>query len=296
MLSVGRERFAEAERCFEEALALARPHDARVADAVFLAAAGRSACRQGDLQRARRLARRALAASRALGRRADEGEALRDLGTVAHHGDDAGRALQLGNVALRIAAETGRPRGRRDALVLVGHANAALGQSAAAAEAFQEARALDRAAGAAHLEIEAVAGLARVALAQGDLLRAAAHASEVLDFLSRETAEGAEDPVGLYLTVARVLEALGDVRAPRLLDAAYLLLEERGADLDEAERRDFFRQLPVHRAVVAAWTARHCAGVDAPAAGVTASGATANVAIRYSATSNGKPAGQTLGH
>ena len=174
-----------------------------------------------------------------MGRRAGEGEALRELGMLAHHGDDDRLALRLGQDALQIAVETGSPRARRDALLLVGHARTALGQLAEAADAYQQGLALDRTAGAAHLEVEAVAGLARVALARDDLVRAAGHTTTVLDFLAERPMEGVEEPALLYLTSARVLEALGDGRAPGLIGAAHRLLGERATPPGAAEQQVF---------------------------------------------------------
>ncbi len=257
VLGAGQGTFAAAERCYAAAETLARRVDERYADAVLCSGQGRLARRRGDLDRAGAQARRALAACRELGRRAGEGEALRDLGLLAHWRGDDRHAVRLGQEALRIAAETGRPRARRDALVLVGHAALGAGRPADAAEAYEQALAIDQAAGAAHLQIEAVAGLARVALEEGDVVRAATRAADVLDFLTSESTEGTEEPARLYLTCGRVLEALGDRRAPGLYGAAYGLLEEQATGLDEPQRQAFLQRLPAHRAVAAAWRAQH---------------------------------------
>ena len=267
VLGTGTGHLDAAERCYAAAESLARRTDAGYADAVLLAGRGRLARERGDLDRAVELTRQALAACRTLGRRADEGDALRDLGMLAHYQDDDRHAVRLGQEALQVATETGRPRARRDALMLVGHAALGVGQPAAAAEAYEQALVIDQQAGAPHLEIEAVGGLARVALDEGDFVRAATRAADVLDFLTTGSTEGTEEPARLYLTCGRVLEALGDRRAPGLYGAAHGLLEEQASRLDAAERQDFLQRLPAHRAVAAAWLAQR--GAEDPA-GVSA--------------------------
>ena len=91
-------------------------------------------------------------------------------------------------------------------------------------------------------------------------MRAATRAADVLDFLTSESTEGTEEPARLYLTCGRVLEALGDRRAPGLYGAAYGLLEEQATGLDEPQRQAFLQRLPAHRAVAAAWRAQHTTG------------------------------------
>jgi tetratricopeptide (TPR) repeat protein len=265
VLSTGPRRFGAAGRCFGAALDLARPAGESFAGAVLLPAMGRNARLRGDLDQAAELARQALATCREVGRRAGEGAALRDLGMLSHYRDDDRQALRLGQEALQIALETGSPWARRDALILVGHAAAGVGQTATAAGAYEQALALDRAAGVRQQEIEALAGCARVALARGDLVHAASAAATVLDFLAATPSDGAEEPVRLYLTCARVLEALGDQRAPGLVGAAYTLLEEQAEGLGAGEREALLQRLPAHRAVAAAWQAQQEAAPAGPA-------------------------------
>ena len=75
---------------------------------------------------------------------------------------------------------------------------------------------------------EALAGLARVSLAQGGPAQALAHVGRILDHLgSRPELQGMQEPVRIYLTCYRVLQAAGDARAQPVLEGGYWLLQER---------------------------------------------------------------------
>jgi tetratricopeptide (TPR) repeat protein len=140
-------------------------------------------------------------------------------------------------------------------LFALGHALAGLGRLAEAAEAYAQALAAWREGGRLHLTPDPLAGLARVALAQGEHERALAHVGEILAHLEdRPALEGTVEPVRVYLTCYRVLCALGDPRAEGVLDAGYELLQERGAMIeDEDLRRSFLENVPHHRELVAEW-------------------------------------------
>jgi hypothetical protein len=69
--------------------------------------------------------------------------------------------------------------------------------------------------------------------------------------------DGADDPLGIYLTCYHVLRAGEDARADGLLSTAHTLLQARASKIrDEALRRSYLENVPSHRAVLAAWAAR----------------------------------------
>ena len=72
-----------------------------------------------------------------------------------------------------------------------GHALAALGELDAAAEAYQQAKALRQELGHPSLAIDDAAGLARVALAAGDLTGAQQHVSEILTWICSTSSRSA---------------------------------------------------------------------------------------------------------
>lgn len=102
-----------------------------------------------------------------------------------------------------------------------------------------------------NLATEALAGLARVALAQGDPPRAQTQVEEILRYLEHGTMDGAEHPFQVYLTCYRVLRASQDPRAQGILATAYRLLQERATKItDEELRRSFLESVAAHREIV----------------------------------------------
>jgi hypothetical protein len=109
-----------------------------------------------------------------------------------------------------------------------------LGRPAEAADAYRQGLTLRRERGQHHLTVEPLAGLARVALAGGEPAGALAHVGEILDYVEDHPAlEGTLEPLRIYLTCYRVLQANGDPRASEVLDAAYRLLQERAATIED---------------------------------------------------------------
>ena len=165
----------------------------------------------------------------------------------------------------RAAVETAVAVHARDqeaaALCRVGDAELALGRHAPAAQAFASAhaRASEIASPYRH---DASAGLARVALAQGDTA-AAMQALEPLLALGAKAGaddnplEGVEFPRLVEWTCHRVLASAGepgDPRAAEWLTRAHEALQAQAATItDAALRQGFLRNIPAHREIVAAW-------------------------------------------
>jgi len=104
---------------------------------------------------------------------------------------------------------------------------------------------------------EPIAGLARVALARGDIAGAMATIAEVIaHFDDGGSVDGTEDPLWIYLTCHEVLAAAAAPRSAEFLERTHRLLSERAEPLGAAERATFLGNVPSHRAIVAAWNAR----------------------------------------
>ena len=98
-----------------------------------------------------------------------------------------------------------------------GHAHAALGELDDASSCYQAALALFREIGRATMPPEPIAGLARVALARGDVAGAMATIAEVVaHFDSGGSVDGTEDPLWIYLTCHEVLAAAADTARGRV--------------------------------------------------------------------------------
>jgi tetratricopeptide (TPR) repeat protein len=251
-------RHTDAEPYFAEALALWRATGFRPNDeSCLLAYQGRSALAQGDQPRAQALFTQALSTARAAGElSAAVGRiwALHGLGLLAHYTSDEREAEQLAHQALRIARQSWQPRAARFALRLLGHALFGQGKLAQAQSTYRQVLESDQTLGYPHLAVEATADLARVALAQGSIAQAVAHAAGILADLQTDALNGAEEPVLVYLTCYQVLRVAGDPRAEAVLTAGYSLLIERATQfVDDARKAWFLDNLPAHRTLLHAW-------------------------------------------
>jgi tetratricopeptide (TPR) repeat protein len=189
-----------------------------------------------------------------------EGAVLGRLSLVHHHMGDGETAHRYAGRALGHYAErTGVPSGRADALTVLGHALTGLGRLDEAADAYREAVSLLRDSARRLEVVDPLAGLARVALAQGEPGQALVHAQEILRYVEDyPKLEGTLKPLRVYLTCYQVLRAHEDLRADDVLHAAHSLLQERAANIDdEALRRSYLENVAAHREIVAEFRRIH---------------------------------------
>ena len=127
-----------------------------------------------------------------------------------HDQADYQAALSAGEQALLTAQEIGAQFVEALAQSWRGYALTGLGQFEAAVAAYREAGRLYHAAGQEHLAVETIAGLARVALAQGDLSEAQAHVEAILQYVATNSIDGVEEPLRMHLTCYQVLMNFDD--------------------------------------------------------------------------------------
>jgi tetratricopeptide (TPR) repeat protein len=172
------------------------------------------------------------------------------LSLISHAQGDDEAALDFAQQSL----ERGRDRyhlGRGDSALVRGHALSGLGDAEGATAAYQQALLRYRQSGFLNPPMEALAGLARVALEQRDPAQALLHVEEILDHLQAHTLDGTYEPFRIYLTCVRVLQAHEDARAAGVLRTAHTLLQERAAGIeDERLRRSFLENVPAHQELI----------------------------------------------
>lgn len=210
----------------------------------------------GETTRARRDLEEALKLHRAVGDRASEPHVLTNLSELAlWQGQDV-LALAHAQAALDIAQAVQAQLWQARALLCLGNAELALGRIAAADAAFERSHALLIAIGNASRH-DAIAGRARVAMAQGDVAAALKHVQGLLTHLAEGgTLRGTQWPRTIRLTCYEVLAQANDARAVAVLAAAHADLQARAATIDDAAvRHNFLTYIPVHRNIVAAWSA-----------------------------------------
>ncbi len=107
-----------------------------------------------------------------------------------------------------------------------------------------------------NFQVASHAGLARVALAQGQPVTP--HLTIVLDYLQENPQfRGLVYPLSVYLHTYHCLQAQGDELALQILAEAYQLLQERAAKIQDADtRRSYLENVPVHREIGALYGER----------------------------------------
>jgi tetratricopeptide (TPR) repeat protein len=241
---------------YEQALGLKRETGDRYGESVVLTSLGDVAIILGGWERARASYDQALDLTRALGHRQQQGWALARLGLLLHQQGQHDDALVQAEQAQALARAINDRNTLAYALTLAGHALAALARPAEAGAAYREALELRAALAQPNLAAEAQAGLARLALAGGELPAALTQVEEILRQLDGRAIEGVDEPFRVYLSCYQVLRAAGDSRAGDSLEAAYMLLRQRADRVaGSGARRDFLERVPSHRALAEAWGA-----------------------------------------
>lgn len=261
---------AEAQGALVEALALDRQSlqafgevGDLVNEAISLSNVGEGSMKLGDLERGERDLQAALQRVRANGDRVFEALVLGQLSTLAGWRGEAALARQRADAALAIAGAAQARDIELAAWLRVGDAALGLAALDAAQQAYTQAWSLARELGHA-MAHDACAGLARVALARGDGAAALAALQPLLAHLGADGSglDGAEYPRAIEWTLFEVLQRAGDAQARVWLERAHAALEQQATSIaDAALRQAFLRDIPHHRAIVAA--ARAPAGTAA---------------------------------
>lgn len=238
----------------ERELPLRRQIDDRRGEAITLTNLGDGWLELGELSLGRRYCDEAVRLATALGHRFSECHALCNLSKLERWLGNGPQAVALAQAALQVSLAVGVPQLEQMALKRLGDAQWTVGDHAAAVEAFERA-------GAQALKHQLPqrddisAGLARLALADGDLAAALGHVQRILD---RAAASGyandAESPRRVDLVVYLVLSGADDPRAATWLQRAHgQLLSVAASITDDTSREGFLNNIPDHRAILAAW-------------------------------------------
>jgi adenylate cyclase len=292
-------RFEQADVELAQAFVLAEQASLAEVAAECLSGRGVNAWARGDYQLAHDLEIQAYERYRAIGHRRGQGTAFGNLGEHARmYGDYASARTYYeqsipilddigdrryacmchGNLALvanmqgayaaarasaeqglRLAREAGERFGEGSLMGVFGEALLGLGQLTEAVAAYQSAVDTLRELGLPHMATEPLAGLARVALTEGNPAQALMYVEEILAYVnSGGTLHGTNEPLRVYLTCYHVLQAIRDSRAAGVLETAYATLQEQASKIgDEALRRSFLENVPYHHNIVAAWAEMH---------------------------------------
>ncbi len=248
---------------YERVLPVYQAMGDRRGETMALSNLGTVYCDLGAFAAARDFHERALALRRMIGDRWGEAVSRVNLALTYHNLGENALARAEAEAALERQREIGDRRGQAYSLTYLGHALAGLQAWPAAAAAYDEARQIREALGQSGLSQDDQAGLARVALAQGDRAGARAHADAILAWVAEHGPAGIEYPLQVLYTCYACLTAADGAPVPGggiseaaravLSRARTALLEQADAIRDPALRRTFLENVAVHRAIQAAW-------------------------------------------
>ena len=290
----------------QEALNLSRATGDRRFEAIELCNVGIGWLALGDLDAARRDLEEGLRLLRQNDDRALEGAFLCGLSTLSLWQGDGARALRLARRGLDIAVSVQGPEA--GAWLCLGDAEAALGQQASAAQAYAKAHQAAQESGSG-MRFDAGAGLARLALAQGDT-DGALQAVRALLSLSEGTATdrvapdfnfvaaaaagrhfyGADWPRQVELSVYRVLATALDPGASAWLQRAHrTMMAQADAIANATLRAMFLANIPHHREITALWGCTDSPLASRATAAWTQTGCRLRVDLRRRADDSDRP-------
>jgi class 3 adenylate cyclase/tetratricopeptide (TPR) repeat protein len=244
--------YVGARTYYEQGLRLCREIGNRRDECISLGNLADVALYLGDHQSARNYTEQAIKLARQIGNKLSESWSLASQSLLLHQNLDDEAAYEYSQRALAIAADVGARHEQARAYTFSGHASIGLGQLSEAVESYERALALRRELGQQNLEMEALAGLARVLLAQNKIDEARTHVETILLYLTTGNLNGTDEPIRVYLTCYYALKAAGDPRAEKTLITAYNFLQERAERIqDDALRQSFMEKVPAHRELIA---------------------------------------------
>ena len=251
-----------------QALQLCRDLGNRGDEAVCRSNLGNTMLGFGDFEGARDHLEEGLRLARAVGVRFVEPHVLRHLGQLERQCGKAAEGRDLAQQACAFSLEMKDKISESSSVLCLAQAEEALGHAEAAEAAFRQAQSL-----CAELEhpllLDATAGLARLALARGDVQQATAHTETLLaHFAKHGSFDGSESPQHVHLTCYDVLRRVADRRAAAVLADAYRDLQAQASLISDSRLREcFLTRIPENRDIAQAW---HLANPNAPLASAAA--------------------------
>jgi tetratricopeptide (TPR) repeat protein len=172
------------------------------------------------------------------------------LALLYHSLGEQTQAALCGEEAARLARTLDDPRIEGDALTRCGRVLDSQGRLGEAAELFQQALADFRQTGQDNHTMMPFAGLAEIALRQGEPAQAQHWIELILTHLQTRQLDCTDEELYVYMTGYRVLRAAQDPRSAHLLQLAYQQLQTRAATLDDDHERRLFWSAPPHAEVL----------------------------------------------
>lgn len=260
-LAVLEDRLEASIELNEAELRIEREIGDRESEARALACLGCTWNSLGQCSLARDYWNEALHLHRSIGNRMAEAFPLGNLALLSLYESDNEQALAYAGQVMDVASDVDGPAIRAIALSLKAEAELALGRHAEAADTYRRLNTLSHDLNS-DKRFDALAGLARVALAEADLVSALQCVEELMSHIEIGRPMEGADEQSVRLTCYRVLTRVRDPRAPQLLDSLHTKLQVRVSRVDDERLRDsFLKNIPDHRQIIDAWAASRSAGL-----------------------------------
>ena len=235
-------------------LRLCREIGNRRDEAVALSNLGNVLVGLGDSARARSYLEEGLRIARAVGARFVEPHLLHHMAELELQLGNAAAAREYGQAALTMSQAMQDRSSESVCALALAEAELRLGNPTAAQAGYERALALcielDN-----PIQLDAKAGLARLALARDEPRQAAAHVEELLAYFDlHRNFDGTVSAQLVHMSCYRVLERLADPRAAAVLHDAYFEMQAQAARISDVTRREnFIANIPVNRELGTAW-------------------------------------------
>jgi predicted ATPase/DNA-binding SARP family transcriptional activator len=240
----------------EEALQLIQPTGNRPLESRIQNAIGFVNAALGELETALLYHERSRQISHEIGDPYQKSHACHNLCTVNRKLGRFELAEQHGQEALRLAQQHDSADPEAYAWLHLGYVLRDRGKFSQAEDAFLHSRDGWYAQERSSLAIEATGGLAGAKWKQGERSEALLLVEEVLDFLAKESLEGVDEPIQIYLTCYHILQGCEDHRAGDVLQRAHdqlMAIADKVTDL--AIRAALLERVPAHRELIELWEA-----------------------------------------
>jgi predicted ATPase len=257
MISIARGDYSTAREHLEEFLIISQEIGDQERQITALNNLGVVHTSLGSYQAAQEYYQQVLSIVREMGDRMAESTSIINLAWVMSAQGEWESAIQFAERGIAMKKQFEQMEAMAEGLTWLGHARQGLGQPEAAMLAYQAALEIREELDQPHFVMEASAGIARAAMAQGDLSTALDQIERIIAYLSTgETLLATWEPLRIYLTCYRGFQSVKDQRAGEILEQAYNLLQDRANRiLDEQDRQQYLEDVPWHHEIVSEWQA-----------------------------------------
>jgi tetratricopeptide (TPR) repeat protein len=257
-------RFSSARRYFDEALATSRDSGDKTMQGILINNLASLEQTIGNYERARELLQAGLSLSEDVGDELTGGYALSNLAVVAMEQGNAAESRQFAAQGVESARALSAPDLEARALVILGDAQAKVGDLDEAAASYETSLALFARIGRPTMRLLPLSGLARHELQRGDTDAAMRHVVEIVAHVDRGDALDGLSKSQIYFDCFKVMAAAGHPRADEFLRLAYDEVTEQANQLEASERARFLDDVATNAAIVEAMKRRPDAGDDVP--------------------------------